>query len=504
MRKSALFILGNPNEFTFANAILAAHEKAGQTGAPLSKVFAIHTPKSADALVTSTRWKEHLRQHGMNPELIHSFTCDLENDSAALDVFANHIELILKGLGQRYEVYVDLTNGTSLYKNVLSNVAFILGVRRLFTLDIAKLPAKEAAKLPGAPPKSVGFASPEDLNAAYVALPDPAELDRLAPAWLTEITRYRALVERMKEILTTVRGVATSEVDDFGREAILAVEMMLEGECDRNLVKLTASLQATGKAFEILTNLLFTVLGLGSSRSRKLHEKIEAIRGRLRMNRLDSDDLYSELATSLRVARNNAAHPADRVVPLHVEAIRARTNLGLLHRLLDCLAALNSTRRLSSLAGSTVGLPSALETVTSIAAPALGQRYYFGLDGDDTGRKLEGLFANDVPEQEFTEFSERIQSVIKRLEKLAKAPPISGRVLFCAGDDMLFVGAYHQDTLEQMKKTYADLSGGYTCSIGFGRSAREAYIALKMAKARPGKDSIVGIQLVSEEKTPVS
>jgi hypothetical protein len=90
---------------------------------------------------------------------------------------AEHILSFLAGLDTKKAVYVDLTNGNSLYKSVLSNVAYIIGARHPFILNIDKS-------------RSTEFLEPDDLLAAYVELPDPAMLDSIARAWLTEVRRF--------------------------------------------------------------------------------------------------------------------------------------------------------------------------------------------------------------------------------------------------------------------------------------------------------------------------
>jgi hypothetical protein len=74
--------------------------------------------------------------------------------------------------------------------------------------------------------------------------------------------------------------------------------------------------------------------------------------------------------------------------------------------------------------------------------------------------------------------------------------PLKGTVLFCTGDDILFKATYEATEVENLRKLYADVSGGSTCSIGFDSSVREAYVALKIAKASPGKNRTVGVELV--------
>jgi hypothetical protein len=131
-----------------------------------------------------------------------------------------------------------------------------------------------------------------------------------------------------------------------------------------------------------------------------------------------------------------------------------------------------------------------------------GEQYFFGLDGDDTGRELERLFQNDLSEKAFSNFSQAIEAAMKAVSKKLKQPPIDGTVLFSSGDDILFKGTYDVNAVEELRSTYARLSGGHTCSVGFGKTLKEAYIAMKIAKAAPGKDSVVGIWLVPKDGRP--
>ena len=61
---------------------------------------------------------------------------------------------------------------------------------------------------------------------------------------------------------------------------------------------------------------------------------------------------------------------------------------------------------------------------------------------------------------------------------------------------MLFKGALNEATLYTLQGIYQKNTAGMTCSIGYGKTLLEAYLALKLAKAEPGKNRIVGIELV--------
>jgi hypothetical protein len=108
----------------------------------------------------------------------------------------------------------------------------------------------------------------------------------------------------------------------------------------------------------------------------------------------------------------------------------------------------------------------------------------------------------NAEEAAFTRFSKIVQKAIGQVGQEARKPPIQGRVLFSAGDDLLFSGFFDPLALGQLRELYREVSQGRTCSVGFGTSPRAAYVALKMAKARPGKDTMLGVVLASGEEDP--
>ena len=119
---------------------------------------------------------------------------------------------------------------------------------------------------------------------------------------------------------------------------------------------------------------------------------------------------------------------------------------------------------------------------------------YYGLDGDDTGKILEELFITCSDEKRFKDLSESVNKAISKIaDDINKTNKAS--IIFKAGDDVLFKGNLQEKKLLEIKKTYSQLTSGLTCSIGYGRSFQEVYLALKRAKTQPRKNSIVGIKL---------
>ena len=479
---STLFILGNTNECTFANSIVAAQARAEHSGERLSFILVIHSPASETVLAASSGWKKHLIAEGLQLSVICPIMVDLEKGGPEeYRTLAKHLRRNLSGQDHGERIYVDLTNGTSLYKSTLSVVAFILGIRDQFVLDVTRLP------------KGAVFLSKAALADLYVQAPDPTVLDELAPVWHTEIRRYRLLIHRLGRQLSEMGGGRTAEVLTFEQEASTAIKNLFDGERNNKATDLAVATRGAGVAFEVFIRLLSEILELDSGPDKRLVKEIDRVTTALASYSEKSASLFLKLSTILREARNEATHPGG-VLPFPFQRIKARMSFELLSLLVEHTSAVHLDGKLKPMNKAERIAPRACEMYRSIVEPK--GVYYFGLDGDDTGRELERMFAASSEDEKFTQFSRHIEGAIKGVAQLVKAAQISGRVLFCAGDDVLFTGSYSQQVLNRMKSEYRDRSGGHTCSIGFGRTPREAYVALKLAKARPGKSAIIGIEVV--------
>ncbi|MDP5016068.1 MAG: mCpol domain-containing protein, partial [Dolichospermum sp.] len=126
---------------------------------------------------------------------------------------------------------------------------------------------------------------------------------------------------------------------------------------------------------------------------------------------------------------------------------------------------------------------------------ALEENLYYGLDGDDTGKILEELFLACSDEASFRKLSKDITNAISKIAKVVTDELGKNAIVFEAGDDLLFKGNLPEEKLLEMQAIYSQSTPGLTCSIGYGRSFQEVYLALKLAKTQPGKNAIVGIEL---------
>ena len=109
---------------------------------------------------------------------------------------------------------------------------------------------------------------------------------------------------------------------------------------------------------------------------------------------------------------------------------------------------------------------------------------------------LEKIFVEAVDETRFRGTSASIKKALGIISKKIKEK--AGKkesVVFEAGDDLLFKGRFMYEELKEFQEIYNRETRGLTCSIGYGQSFQEVYLALKLAKSQPGKNSIIGIEI---------
>ena len=117
--------------------------------------------------------------------------------------------------------------------------------------------------------------------------------------------------------------------------------------------------------------------------------------------------------------------------------------------------------------------------------------YYYGLDGDNTGRVIEELFTKTSDEKAVRKASQSIKNAITKITKYVTAKN-KDAIILEAGDDLLFKGAFLLEELRMFQKMYIEETHGLTCSIGFGKTFLDVYLSLKLAKSQANKNSIKG------------
>ncbi|MDB9526779.1 mCpol domain-containing protein [Oscillatoria sp. CS-180] len=112
---------------------------------------------------------------------------------------------------------------------------------------------------------------------------------------------------------------------------------------------------------------------------------------------------------------------------------------------------------------------------------------YIGIDGDDVGAKLE-LFLLQNDERKIAEFSRSVENTVRRLESQARELDLE--VIFCAGDSLLCKG--QEQALGKLIRILNFQQESLSFSAGIGNTIKDAYIALKYAKAS-GKNMIINL-----------
>jgi len=125
---------------------------------------------------------------------------------------------------------------------------------------------------------------------------------------------------------------------------------------------------------------------------------------------------------------------------------------------------------------------------------------YLAVDGDDVGRKIEFFIATDQIES-LSNFSKNFQSAMLWLAETL-SDEFNAKIIFNAGDSLLAIlqsDAISLSQLETLRIKFASFSKA-TLSFGIGNNSRQAYFALKLAKAT-GKNRIEIFQEYSNDET---
>jgi hypothetical protein len=486
MPTRALFINGNTNVHTFANAVLAADARScGKDGDGLTDVFVLHSPESRAKLCREDAWRAHLIANGVNPEIFVEFTVNLGQSEDSVEHLTRHLGRFLGSLDRDASVYFDLTNGNSLYKNALSILSYIVGAGEPFVLELHKRPPELQADEPslGRPSLSQpAFLDRETLVKAYTALSQAHDFDRVAQAWLVDVQRFseRALAAARQFRLVTYS--TCPEAEPFRRDLSAAAESYFSGMRLNDTAFLGGAVRSVGRAFETLLSEILRINNI--SVARNTIDNIKKLKN-LALIELGSDafaedvaNRLSEAANLLRELRNGETHRATR---LDVAKVRARLSLELLCSILDLSQAIFAK------------LQAVPPTSIAVTAGNSQRQYYFGVDGDDTGDALELLLRENAEANAISVFSGRISGAIKAVAARAKVQPINATVIFCEGDDLLFSGTWHSDEIEELHALYSKESYGRTCSIAFGDTIANVQRAMKLAKGSEPKGRTLGV-----------
>ncbi len=495
---STLIVLGNTNPFTFANSIVAANCKALELfNEGLTDVFVIHSNESQiklnnqqDDSNSQGGWIKHLEDHGISQGVLTHRIIEINATSESIDNFIHYIELILNGvLSKNPNLIVDLTNGTSLHKNILSTMAYILDLGHEYLIDITKL---------GELTKERGFLSIDILKASYVSAPDVTKLDSIAYLNLANIVRYKRLIQQHTDKYVHI-DEDTTDRSFFAGNLTHSISLKLQGDRKKDNALYRIAVSSISASVEDLITILidkFTLKGKSDNENRPTFgKKLRRLESELQ-NRLELENADFEFLTKFNdfmlYLRNSTTHKGALLTD--VERFKGELAVNMSFPFIEFYTDI--IYPVLQKEEASVSRP--MMRAKRLANPVndTNSSFYFGLDGDNTGSSLEELFKTSLDEGSLKRMSSKIVKAIEDIKKHLNNHNLQYSIVFAAGDDVLFKGVFNEAILHTLQELYKKNTEGMTCSIGYGKTLLETHLALKLAKTEPGKNSIVGIELV--------
>ncbi len=489
---STLIVLGNTNQYTFANSIIAANNKSIELfDNSLKDIFIMHSSHSYNTLTEKKDWIEYLKNNNINIDNLTHRIVDLDSSKESVEKFVDYVEFIANNvLFKNLNVIVDLTNSTSLYKNLLSIATYILELEHQYLIDIAKLAELTAER---------GFLPVNILQKTYIPLPSATQLDTIAYLNLVEMVRYKRIIQHYTEKYTQIEPIASDKAF-FEDNLTHSVQLKLRGDQgDRkknNAVYRIVASSIAASVEDLITIFIKKFSLEGNSTDKRpptFGTKLRSIESRLE-GKTPSDfdfEFFRKFNDFMLYLRNSSTHKSTTLadterfkadLSVKMSFIFIEFYMDIVHRLLASSNFVETPKKMvmKRLSSSDI-IP--------------GEILYFGLDGDDTGTRLEEMFLSARDDTVFKKMSESVTEAIKEIKKCIESQK-GCKVIFAAGDDILFKANFDEATLHSLQQIYQTKTSGLTCSIGYGKSFREVHLALKLAKLEPGKNSIVGIEFV--------
>jgi hypothetical protein len=485
---TTLLVLGNTNEHTFANSIVAANlMSVSEFGNPLREVYVLHSPESHRVLAASENWLQHLALNKIDGDIITHRTIEIGFDAPtdAIAKFSRYVETAVRA-SEPGQMIVDLTNGMAAHKTLLSTVAYILDVPHLYTIDVSRL---------GRPSRELGFLDGDALRDAYIRSPDSTALDAIAHLSMTEVVRYRRIVDTHAQRYVGVNPSAADK-EFFSANLLHSIRMKLQGDRSRrrdNALYRIASSSIAASVEDLIRVLMTQVRSerCGDADRLTFGERLTILRDHVESTtRPDFDhEFFRRFNDFMLYLRNSTTHKGKLLSD--VERFKADLAVKMSFPFLEFYAEIVHPLLAAS---STAVAPAKIQTL-SASAISPTDVFLVGLDGDDTGAILEDLFLFANDEKRFRQLSTGVERALDDISKRVKDFNKKNSIIFAAGDDLLFRGHVDEPLLLDLQQIYAAKANGHTCSIGYGKTFREVYVALKLAKTKPGKNSIVGVEL---------
>ncbi len=480
---NALLIHGNPNYHTFTNAIVAANEKAMLLfNSRLSNIFILHSKRSYQVLNEKTEWLQELEKHQITSDIFTQKIVEIDASPDSVKAFVEFIELILKGMPEKSNLMLDVTNGTTVQKSLLAIVAYLLDFPHQYMIDITQLAEKVK--------EIKGFLPPAILEACYVPVPESVILDHIAYINLAEVLRYKKMIEGHKQKYVTLNPDKTDPAFFKGNIA-RSIQLKFSGDQNDDPTIYRISASALAASLEHLVRIMVDKYIKHETVEDKdpFGPKLKLIERKVyEISPPNFDFKFMELLNGIMLYIRNTTTHKTKALGI-IEKIKAELSMRMVFPFIQfytdvLLPILANAHQKDNQTIEKLPENSKIQSTDD-------QIYYIGIDGDNTGAFLENLFLSSAKDSEFSKLSGSVENALIEIKKKVKAQYGKQAVIFAAGDDILYKAPYHHKFIEELQQSYEKETSGLTCSVGAGKTLKEVYVALKIAKTTPGKNRIV-------------
>jgi len=488
-----LILAGNTNVPAMINAIIRATIEARANTQDEELVFRqvhiFHTEQSLQALMTSNEgWQQALNHYGIPVTGLIHHVAKIEDSN--VDRFRDLVEqlrTIVNPLDNAL-YYVDLTGGIAALKTILAVFAYVLDIEHVYSFEIQFSDDFETRKKQGR--LFYHELEQEDVRIEYRKFPPIREFDAFGRLNFTEVLRHRQIIDELTQALALLLPTSL-DLEHLRASLLSGTNSRLMGEVTGEPYNYRHSVFSYSAGVEEVANIILSTIKSAEIENKTLGQKLAEIRDLFSNNAkyFINEETLEHLTRLIAEVRNNVVHP-------HPELDRSK-EMGAIQSQLSSQLALTFLQFAIRALTAFLDKDGKLLEVQVLEPPGETEEtiFYFGFDGDATGDYLEVAFVESgQDEAEVLKRSRTVKEALKTMKKLiCQKTRNQDSVLFAEGDNILFKAQYSASLLGELQRIYREKTGLYS-SIGYGRTLREATIALRLAKAKRG-DSIVGVVL---------
>jgi len=484
-----LIMAGNTNVPAMVNVIIRSvlelRANTADDNRTFRQIHVFHTEQSLNALMASNLgWRAALERHSISvASLVHHVTRIEEHSVSQFRELVEQLRTIVSPLESTH-FYVDLTGGISSLKTILAVFSYVLDIEHIYSLETHFSSDKEERA------RQVQMFYDEliacGVSIEYRRFPPIRDFDEFGKLNYTEIIRHKQIVDD----LTTTLGLLLPQSFDLHHlktSLLSGVNFRLMGEVTDDVSNHRHSVFSSSAGVEEIANVLLTFIKRGDIENKTLGTKLSEVKDLLSNSGkyFITEETLEHLTRLMAEVRNGIVHPTPGAdTQDKVAAIQSRLSSQLALTFLQF-----AIRAISSFVDKEGNILDV--QVIDPQRDHIEDELYFGLDGDSTGDYFDVAFANH-DEVELVNRSKSVRETIKLLANVIKRrTKNTNSILFAEGDNILFKSTYSRSLLSELQHLYTEKTGLHS-SIGYGRTLKEATIAMRLAKAKQG-DSVVGV-----------